>query len=150
MTSRQQSITSMISVVAEGRCALLATYQIFQFIVGYAMAQAVAVNLMYTHGLQMGNYQFLIQVGGERLQCLLVCCRTLLERLHPGVLCLATVHGALAGSCSLVHVAVAFYQTVLVACCHDLWRAASVTSGSCYVGCCLRCRTCSTSPFWQH
>lgn len=62
MTSRQQSITSMISVVAEGRCALLATYQIFQFIVGYAMAQAFAVNLMYTHALQLGNYQFLIQV----------------------------------------------------------------------------------------
>lgn len=61
MTSRQQSITSMISVVAEGRCALLATYQIFQFIVGYAMAQAFATNLMYTHGLQMGNYQYLIQ-----------------------------------------------------------------------------------------
>lgn len=61
MTSRQQSITSMISVVAEGRCALLATYQIFQFIVGYAMAQAFATNLMYTHALQMGNYQYLIQ-----------------------------------------------------------------------------------------
>jgi magnesium-transporting ATPase (P-type) len=74
MTSRQQSITSMISVVAEGRCALLATYQIFQFIVGYAMAQAVAVNLMYTHGLQMGNYQFLIQVGAQSLQCTSVCC----------------------------------------------------------------------------
>eukprot|EP00878_Enallax_costatus_P028460 GHUV01030743.1.p1 GENE.GHUV01030743.1~~GHUV01030743.1.p1 ORF type:complete len:1032 (+),score=296.88 GHUV01030743.1:1466-4561(+) len=61
MTSKQQSITSMISVVAEGRCALLATYQIFQFIVGYAMAQAFATNLMYTHALQMGNYQYLIQ-----------------------------------------------------------------------------------------
>eukprot|EP00775_Hariotina_reticulata_P010483 gene10483-10642_t len=61
MTSRQQSITSMISVVAEGRCSLLATYQIFQFIVGYAMAQAFATNLMYTYGLMMGNYQYLIQ-----------------------------------------------------------------------------------------
>lgn len=63
MTSKQQSITSMISVVAEGRCALLATYQIFQFIVGYAMAQAFAVNLLYTHALQMGNYQFFISVS---------------------------------------------------------------------------------------
>jgi hypothetical protein len=67
MTSKQQSITSMISVVAEGRCALLATYQIFQFIVGYAMAQAFATNLMYTHALQMGNYQFLIGVSGHSL-----------------------------------------------------------------------------------
>lgn len=65
MTSKQQSITSMISVVAEGRCALLATYQIFQFIVGYAMAQAFATNLMYTHALQMGNYQYLIGVSGR-------------------------------------------------------------------------------------
>lgn len=65
MTSKQQSITSMISVVAEGRCALLATYQIFQFIVGYAMAQAFATNLMYTHALQMGNFQYLIAVSGR-------------------------------------------------------------------------------------
>lgn len=69
MTSKQQSITSMISVVAEGRCALLATYQIFQFIVGYAMAQAFATNLMYTHALQMGNYQYLIGVSAFPLVC---------------------------------------------------------------------------------
>jgi magnesium-transporting ATPase (P-type) len=66
MTSRQQTIASMLTVVAEGRCALLATYQIFQFIVGYAMAQAFSTNLMYTYSLQMGNYQFLIQVWGCR------------------------------------------------------------------------------------
>jgi hypothetical protein len=63
MTSRHQSVASMVTVVSEGRCALLATYQIFQFVVGYAMAQAFSVNLMYTYALQMGNYMFLIQVG---------------------------------------------------------------------------------------
>ena len=73
MTSKQQSITSMISVVAEGRCALLATYQIFQFIVGYAMAQSFATNLMYTHALQMGNYQYLI---GVSLVCSSSCLRS--------------------------------------------------------------------------
>jgi P-type E1-E2 ATPase len=62
MTSRHQSIASMLVVVAEGRCALMATCQIFQFIVGYAMAQAFSTNLMYTYALQMGNYQYLIQV----------------------------------------------------------------------------------------
>lgn len=62
MTSRRQTIASMVTVVAEGRCTLVATYQIFQFIVGYAMAQAFSVNLMYTYALQLGNYQFLIQV----------------------------------------------------------------------------------------
>jgi cation-transporting ATPase 13A2 len=42
MTSRHQSVASMVTVVAEGRCALMATYQIFQFVVGYAMAQVRA------------------------------------------------------------------------------------------------------------
>jgi hypothetical protein len=74
MTSREQSITSMVAVVAEGRCALLATFQIFQFIVGYAMAQAFATNLMYTHALQMGNYQYLIQAR--------LCWRVLCERVR--------------------------------------------------------------------
>lgn len=39
MTSRNQTITSMVTVVAEGRCTLMATYQIFQFIIGYALVQ---------------------------------------------------------------------------------------------------------------
>lgn len=39
MTSKAQTIASMISVVAEGRCALMATYQIFQFIIAYALVQ---------------------------------------------------------------------------------------------------------------
>ena len=34
MTSRQQTIASMVTVVAEGRCSLMATFQIFQFIIG--------------------------------------------------------------------------------------------------------------------
>lgn len=55
----------MVAVVAEGRCTLMATYQIFQFIVGYAMVQAFSTNLMYTYALQMGNYQYLIQVGAQ-------------------------------------------------------------------------------------
>lgn len=91
MTSKQQSITSMISVVAEGRCALLATYQIFQFIVAYAMAQAFATNLMYTHALQMGNYQYLIGVskqGGGKAGWLLAVCLC----LHTAVCSLAGVH----------------------------------------------------------
>ena len=39
MTSKHQSISSMLTVVAEGRCTLMATYQIFQFIIGYALVQ---------------------------------------------------------------------------------------------------------------
>jgi hypothetical protein len=51
----------MLTVVGEGRCALVATYQIFQFVVGYAMAQAFATNLLYTHGLMMGNNMYMVQ-----------------------------------------------------------------------------------------
>ncbi len=61
MTSNQQTIASMITVVAEGRCTLMATYQIFQFIIGYAMVQAFSTNLMYTYALNFGNYQYLIE-----------------------------------------------------------------------------------------
>ena len=34
MTSKLQSTASMLTVVAEGRCSLMATFQIFQFIIG--------------------------------------------------------------------------------------------------------------------
>ena len=57
MTSRNQTIASMVDVVAEGRCTLMATYQIFQFIIGYALVQAFSANLMYTYALNIGNYQ---------------------------------------------------------------------------------------------
>jgi hypothetical protein len=92
MTSRQQSITSMISVVAEGRCSLLATYQIFQFIVGYAMAQAFATNLMYTYGLMMGNYQYLIQVSQPQSACVCVCLSVCLHHGGTAAACQGCCH----------------------------------------------------------
>jgi magnesium-transporting ATPase (P-type) len=57
MTSKNQSIASMLNVVAEGRCSLMATFQIFQFIIAYAMVQAFETNLMYTYAINVGNYQ---------------------------------------------------------------------------------------------
>ncbi|KAG2500541.1 hypothetical protein HYH03_001317 [Edaphochlamys debaryana] len=61
MTSKAQTIASMVTVVAEGRCTLMATYQIFQFIIAYALVQAFETNLMYTYLLNLGNYQYLIE-----------------------------------------------------------------------------------------
>ncbi|EFJ40236.1 hypothetical protein VOLCADRAFT_108270 [Volvox carteri f. nagariensis] len=61
MTSKAQTIASMITVVAEGRCTLMATYQIFQFIIVYALVQAFETNLMYTYALNLGDYQYLIE-----------------------------------------------------------------------------------------
>ncbi len=65
MTSRNQTIGSMVDVVAEGRCTLMATYQIFQFIIGYALVQSFSANLMYTYALNIGNYQ----ASGGRAAC---------------------------------------------------------------------------------
>jgi hypothetical protein len=35
----------------------MATFQIFQFIIAYALVQAFNVNLLYTHALDLGNFQ---------------------------------------------------------------------------------------------
>lgn len=48
MTSKAQTIGTMVGVVAEGRCALVATHQIFQFIIGYAAVQVRAYNFSVT------------------------------------------------------------------------------------------------------
>ena len=51
----------MITVVSEGRCLLMTTYQIFQFIIGYAIVQAFETDLCYWFALNMGNFQYLVQ-----------------------------------------------------------------------------------------
>lgn len=65
MTSKSQTIGSMITVIAEGRCTLMATYQIFQFLIVYAIVQAFSTNLMYTYAMTIGNYQYFIQVRSK-------------------------------------------------------------------------------------
>lgn len=62
LTSKNQSISCVVDVVAEGRCSLITAYNIFQFVMVYAFVQVFAANLMYTNGLVVGNYQYLIQV----------------------------------------------------------------------------------------
>lgn len=61
LTSKKQTISCMIAVVAEGRCSLDTSYLIFKFIIVYAFVQVFAVNLMYSFGGSVGNYQYLIQ-----------------------------------------------------------------------------------------
>lgn len=62
LTSKRQTIACMVAVVAEGRCSLDTSYLIFKFIIVYAFVQVFAVNLMYSFGGSVGNYQYLIQV----------------------------------------------------------------------------------------
>lgn len=61
LTSRKQSIKCMVTVVAEGRCSLEASYLIFKFVIVYAFVQVFGVSLMYSYGGSVGNYQYLIQ-----------------------------------------------------------------------------------------
>lgn len=61
LTSKRQSIACMVAVVAEGRCSLDTSYLIFKFIIVYAFIQVFGVNLMYSFGGSVGNYQYLIQ-----------------------------------------------------------------------------------------
>ena len=63
LTSKRQTIACMVTVVAEGRCSLDTSYLIFKFIIVYAFVQVFAVNLMYSFGGSVGNYQYLIQVS---------------------------------------------------------------------------------------
>ena len=63
LTSKRQTIACMIAVIAEGRCSLDTSYLIFKFIIVYAFVQVFAVNLMYSFGGSVGNYQYLIQVS---------------------------------------------------------------------------------------
>ncbi|GAB4820540.1 hypothetical protein N2152v2_007586 [Parachlorella kessleri] len=61
LTSRRQTIACMLTVVAEGRCSLSTSYLIFKYIIVYAFIQVFAVNLMYSFGGSVGNFQYLIQ-----------------------------------------------------------------------------------------
>jgi len=61
LTSKQQTIACMLTVIAEGRCSLTTSYLIFKFIIVYAFIQVFAVAIMYSFGGSVGNFQYLIQ-----------------------------------------------------------------------------------------
>lgn len=61
LTSKQQTIACMLTVVAEGRCSLSTSYLIFKFVIVYAFIQVFAVAVMYSFGGSVGNFQYLIQ-----------------------------------------------------------------------------------------
>lgn len=61
LTSKQQTIACMLTVIAEGRCSLGTSYLIFKFIIVYAFIQVFAVAIMYSFGGSVGNFQYLIQ-----------------------------------------------------------------------------------------
>lgn len=60
LTSRRASVGCMLTVIAEGRAALVTSFIIFKFIVIYAFVQVFAINVMYSYGLRIGNYQVLL------------------------------------------------------------------------------------------
>ena len=61
LTSQAPTPAAAVAVVAEGRCSLAAAHAVFGFVVSYALCQVLAVCLLYSRGLTVGNYQYLIQ-----------------------------------------------------------------------------------------
>ncbi|KAG1678904.1 hypothetical protein FOA52_003573 [Chlamydomonas sp. UWO 241] len=61
LTSTNPSVSCMVTVVAEGRCALVTSLIIFKYTMVYAFIQVLALALLYQMGLIVGNYQYLLQ-----------------------------------------------------------------------------------------
>ncbi|KAK9810380.1 hypothetical protein WJX72_009770 [[Myrmecia] bisecta] len=61
LTSRQQSTACMLHVIQEGRASLTTSHAIFKFIIVYAVAQILTVSFVYSYGLIVASYQYLIQ-----------------------------------------------------------------------------------------
>eukprot|EP00884_Botryococcus_braunii_P021078 jgi/Botrbrau1/7654/Bobra.0159s0096.1 len=69
LTSKTASIACLLPVMYEGRASLEAAYAIFSFIIAYAFIQLVAANVMYSYGLNLSMWQYLIQ---DMLVCMLL------------------------------------------------------------------------------
>lgn len=58
-TSQVQDISSVITLLREGRCALTTSFQCFKFIELYSFIQFTTVTLLYSIGSNMSDMQFL-------------------------------------------------------------------------------------------
>ena len=58
-TSKVQDISSVITLLREGRAALTTTFQAFKFIELYSMIQYISVSLLYLEGSNLYDNQFL-------------------------------------------------------------------------------------------
>lgn len=61
LTSSTDSVECFVTVVAEGRCTLTTSIILFKFIMVYAYIQVFSLAYLYSMGLTVGNYQYLIQ-----------------------------------------------------------------------------------------
>ncbi|KAK9841669.1 hypothetical protein WJX74_009842 [Apatococcus lobatus] len=60
-SSQHQSISCMLQVLLQGRSSLTTAFLVFKYILAYATCQLIATTLLYSYGLRMGSYQYLIQ-----------------------------------------------------------------------------------------
>ncbi|KAK9823788.1 hypothetical protein WJX72_005518 [[Myrmecia] bisecta] len=59
-TAHQRNVGSMAAVLAEGRCTLVITYFMFQYMAVYSVNQAVLTNILAFYGLAPSNNQYLL------------------------------------------------------------------------------------------
>lgn len=60
-TSSSPSPTSLLTLLREGRCALVTSISAFKYIVFYSMIQFTGIELLYSSGATFGNWHFLFQ-----------------------------------------------------------------------------------------
>ncbi|CAK4138081.1 unnamed protein product [Aphanomyces euteiches] len=59
-TSRKQNILDVLTLIREGRCALMTSYVGFKFMVMYPVAQVVMTSTLYSSLVTLSNNQFLL------------------------------------------------------------------------------------------
>ncbi|XP_039297989.1 polyamine-transporting ATPase 13A2 [Nilaparvata lugens] len=58
-TVSEPSITGVVRIIKEGRCALVTSFILFKFMAMYSMVQFFSVMILYSRGTEMGTNQFL-------------------------------------------------------------------------------------------
>ncbi|KAL1132364.1 hypothetical protein AAG570_010319 [Ranatra chinensis] len=58
-STHQQDISCLPQLIAEGRCSLVTSFGIFNFMALYSLTQFSSVLLLYPSGVEMGNMEFL-------------------------------------------------------------------------------------------
>lgn len=60
-TSSSPAPSSLLTLLREGRCALVTSLSAFKYIVFYSMIQFTGIELLYSNGATFGNWHFLFQ-----------------------------------------------------------------------------------------
>ncbi|KAK9808644.1 hypothetical protein WJX72_001147 [[Myrmecia] bisecta] len=59
-TARNRNVASMAAMLAEGRCSLVITYYMFQYMIIYSIDELILTNIASLYGLSPANSQYLL------------------------------------------------------------------------------------------